>query len=101
MDPQILQKLTEPFVAHYTSLNPETEAALENFVPAKTSFLISGGSIVPSWFLFILNFPLFQRQAHALCCAPCRFFKNNSGQFIHVTDDIDPDSDFSFLVITR
>ena len=101
MDPENLQKLTEPIVAHYTSLNLSTGAALENFFPAKSSFLISGGSIVLSLFLFILNFPLFHRQARALCCAPRRFFKNKSGQFIHVTNDIKPDSDSSFLILTR
>ena len=101
MDPETLQKLTEPIVAHYTFLNPATEAALENFVLAKVSFLISGGSILLSLFLFILNFPLFHRQARALCCAPRRFFKNKSGQFLHVTDDIDSDSDSSFLNIAR
>ena len=101
MDPETLQRLTEPMVAHYTSLNPATAAALDNFVPAKTSFLISGGSIVLSLFLFLLNFPLFHRQARALCCAPRRFFKNKSGQFIHVTNDIKPDSDSSFLILTR
>ena len=101
MDPETLQKLTEPIIAHYTSLNPATEAALDKFVPAKTSFLIAGGSIVLSLFLFILNFPLFHRQARALCCAPRRFFKNKFGQFIHVTNDIKPDSDSSFLILTR
>ena len=101
MDPETLQKLTEPIVAHYTSLNPATEAALENFVPAKTSFLISGGSIVLSLFLFILSFPLFHRQARALCCAPRRFFKNESAHIIHVTNDIKPDSDSSFLISNR
>ena len=101
MDPETLQKLTEPIVAHYTSLNPATEAALDKFVPAKTSFLIAGGSIVLSLFSFINNFPLFHRQARALCCAPSRFFKNKSGQFIHVTNGIEPDSDSSFLILTR
>ena len=101
MDHETLQKLTEPIVAHYTSLNLATEAALDKFVPAKTSFLIAGGSIILSLFLFILNFPLFHRQARALCCAPRRFFKNKSGQFIHVTNDIKPDSDSSFLILTR
>ena len=101
MDPEALQKLTQPIVAHYASLNPATEAALENFVPAKTSFLIAGGSIILCVFLFILNFPLFHRQARALCCAPLRFFKNKSGQFFHVTNDIEPDSDSSFLFLTR
>ena len=101
MDPETLQKLTEPIVAHYTSLNPATEAAFDNFIPAKTSFLIAGGLIILSLFLFILNFPLFHRQARALCCAPRRFFKNKSGQFFHVTNDIQPDSDFSFLILTR
>ena len=100
-DPETLQKLAEPIVAHYTSLNPATAAALDNFVPAKTSFLIAGGSIVFSLFVFLLNFPLFHRQARALCCAPRRFFKNKSGQFIHVTNDIKPDSDSSFLNLTR
>ena len=101
MDSETLQKLTEPIVAHYTSLNPAIEAALDKFVPAKTSFLIEGGSIVLSLFLFILNFPLFHRQARALCCAPRCLFKNKSGQFIHVTNDIEPDSDSSFLFLTR
>ena len=101
LDPETLQKLTEPIVAHYTSLNPATQAALDNFVPAKTSFLIAGGSITLSLFLFLLNFPLLHRQARTLCCAPRRFFKNKSGQFIQVTDDINPDSDSSFLIITR
>ena len=101
MDPETLQKLTEPIVAHYKSLNPATAAALDNSEPAKTSFLIAGGSIVLFLFLFILSFPLFHRQARALCCAPRRFFKNKSGQFVHVTDNKDPDSDSSFLIITR
>ena len=35
MDPETLQKLTEPIFAHYTSLNPATEAALDNFVQRK------------------------------------------------------------------
>ena len=96
-----MQKLTEPIVAHYTSLNLATEAALDIFVPAKTSFLIASGSIVLSLFLFILNFPLFHRQPRALCCAPRRFFKNKSSQFIHVTNDIEPDSGSSFLILTR
>ena len=90
MDPETLQKLTEPIVAHYTSLNPATAAAVDNYVSAKTSFLISGASIVLSFFLFILSFPLFHKQARALCFAPSRFFKNKSGRFNHVTDDIDP-----------
>ena len=101
MDPETLQKLTEPIVAHYTSLNPAREAALDKFVPAKTSFLIAGGSIVLSLFLFILDFPLFHRQARALCCAPRSSFKNKSGEFIHVTNDIEPDSDSSFLKLNR
>ena len=101
MDLQTLQKLTEPLVAHYTSLNPATEAALDNFLPAKMSFLISGGSIVLSLILFLLNFPLFHRPARALCCAPRCFFKNKSGHFIHVTDNIVPDSDSSYRIITR
>ena len=100
-DPETLQKLTETIVAHYTSLNFASEAALENFAPAETSFLISSGSIVRSLFLFIPNFPLFHRQASALCCAPRCFVKNKSGQYIHVTDDIKSDSDSSFLIITR
>ena len=101
MDPETLQKLTEPIVAHYTSLNPATEAAPDNCVPAKTSFLISGASIILSLFLFILNFPLFHRQARAPCCAPRRFFKNKAGQFFHVTNDFEPDSDSSFLILTQ
>ena len=101
MDPETLQKMTEPIVAHYTSLNPATEAALDKFVPAKTSYLIAGGSIVLSLFLFTLNFPLFHRQARALCCAPRRFFKNKSGQFIRVPNGIEPYSDSSFLILTR
>ena len=40
MDPETLQILTEPTVAHYTYLNPATAAAFDNFVPAKISFLI-------------------------------------------------------------
>ena len=65
MDPGILQKLTEPIVAHYTSLNPATEAAPDNFVPAKTSFLISGGSIVLSFFCLYLTFHFFtDRHVH-------------------------------------
>ena len=33
-DPDISQKLTEPIGAHYTSLNPATESAPDNVVPA-------------------------------------------------------------------
>ena len=50
MDPDTLQKLTEPIVAQYTSLNPATAAAFDFFVPAKMSFLISGESTVLSLF---------------------------------------------------
>ena len=98
MDPDSLQKLNEPIVALYTFLNPATAAALNNFVPAKTSFLIFGGSTGLSLFLFILDFPLFHRQARALCCAPRRFFKNKSSQIFHVTDVIDSDTDSSILM---
>ena len=101
MDPENLQKLAEPIVAHHTFLNPARAAALDDFVPSKISFLISGGSIVLYLFLSILNFPVFHRHARAICWAPRRFFKSKSGQFIHVTDDIDPDSDSSVLVTTR
>ena len=101
MDPATLQKLTEPIVAHYTSLKPATATALDNFVLAKTSFLVAGGSIVLSLFLFILNFPFLHRQTRALCCAPRRFFKNKSGQLIHVTNNVKPNSDSSFLILTR
>ena len=101
MDPETSQKLTEPYVAQYTSLNPATAAALDNFVPSKTSFLISSVSFLLSFFLFIFNFPFFHRQTCAFCCAPCRSFKKNSGHNIHVTDDLDPDSDFSFFISTR
>ena len=93
--------MTEPIVAHYTSLNLATKAALGNFVPAKTLFLISGGSIVLSLFLFLLNFPLFHQQSRTLCCAPRQFFKNKSGQLFHVTNDIKSDSNSSFLILTR
>ena len=51
--------------------------------------------------MFILNFRLFHRQARALCCAPRRFFKNKCGQFIHVTNDIKPESDSLFLNLTQ
>ena len=101
MVPETLRKLIEPIVAYYTSLNPATAAALDNFVPAKTSFLIAGGSTVHSLFLFILNFPRFHRQARALCCAPRRFFKTKSGQLIHVMNEIKLDSDSSFYILTR
>ena len=103
MDPENIQKRTESIVADFTSLNTAKAAAIDNFVLAKTSFLTSGGSILLSLLLFIFNFPLFHRQARALCCAPRCFFKNKSGQFIYVMDDIDPDSDSdsSFLLITR
>ena len=101
MDQETLQSLSEPIVAHYTSLNLAIAAAFDNFIPLNTSFLIVGGSIVLSLFLFKLNFPLFYRQPRALCCATRCFFKNKSGQFIHVTDDIDPYSDSLFLITTR
>ena len=80
MDPRNLQKSTEPKIAHYTSLNPATVAPIDNSIPAKTSFLISGGSIL--LFLFLkLSFQLFHRQERALCCAPHRFFKNRIANF--------------------
>ena len=92
--------MTEPIVAHYTSLNPTTAAALDNRVPAKSSFSVSGASTVLCLFLFILYFQFFYRQALALRSARRRFFKNKSGQLIHLMDDIDLDSDSSFLIIT-
>ena len=101
MDPETLKKLTEPIFAHYTSLNPAKSAALDNFVRAKASFWISGGSMILSLFLFVLDFPLFHRQARALCCAPRRFSRNKSGQINHLTDHIEQDSDSSFLILHR
>ena len=79
MDPETLQKLTEPIVAHFTSLNPATAVALDNTFSTKTALLISGGSIVLSLVFLKLNFPLFNRQARALRCAPRCFLKNISG----------------------
>ena len=32
---------------------------------------------------------------------PRRFFNNKSGHFIHVTNDIRPDSDSSFIILTQ
>ena len=65
MDLETLQNLTQPIVAHYTSLNPATAAAFDKFVPAKTSFLISGGSIVLSSFFLYLFFQSFtDRHVH-------------------------------------
>ena len=66
MDSETQQKLTEPIVAHYTFPNPATAAVLDNVVPVKTSFLVSGGSVVLFLFLFIFNFPFFHRQARTL-----------------------------------
>ena len=64
MDPETLQKLSEPIDAHYTSLNPARAAALDNFIPAKT-FLISGGSIVFLSFCLNLIFHFFtDRHVH-------------------------------------
>ena len=101
MDPDTLQKLTESIVAHYTSLNPATAAAFDNFVPAKTLLLKFGGSTVLSIFFFLLNFLLFHRQARALCSAPRHFFKNRSGQFTLITDSTDSASDSWFHLRTR
>ena len=101
MNRETQQKLTKPIVAHHTFLNPATGLELDNFVPAKTSFLLSGDSTELSLLLFILNFSVFHRQARALSCALRRFFRSKSGQFIHVTDNIELDSDFSFLILTR
>ena len=98
MDLETLQKQTEPILAHYTSLNPAAETALDNFVTAKTSFLIQGGKTL--FFFISHNFPLFHRQAREICCATRRSFKNKSSQFIHVTDNTSPDSDSSFLIMT-
>ena len=64
MDPETLQKLTEPIVAHSTSLNPVTAAALDNFVPAKTSFLIAGGSIVLYFCLYSIFHFFTDRHVH-------------------------------------
>ena len=100
IDTETLQELTEPIVAHCISLNLATAAALGNVVPAKISFWISGVSIVLSLFLFIHNFILFHRQAGALCCTPRCFFKNKCGQFVHVTEDVHPNSDSLFPIIT-
>ena len=100
LDSEALHKLTGSIVAHYTYLNYATAAAVDKIVTGKTSILFSGGSIVNSVFLFILNFTLFYRQARALCCSSRRFFKNKSGLFIHVSDNIHPDSDSSLLINT-
>ena len=50
MNPETLQKLTDPIVAHYTSLTDATAAALDNSIWAKLPILISGGYILLSLF---------------------------------------------------
>ena len=52
MNPETLQKLTEPIVAHYTSLTDATAAALDNFIWAKLPILISGRYILLSLFFY-------------------------------------------------
>ena len=99
MDPETLQKLTGLIVAHYTYLNPAIAAALEDFVCAKTSFLPSGGGIVFS--LFILQFPLFPRQACIFCPAPGCNFRDTPGLLVHGRDNIAPNFDSFFRMMTR
>ena len=70
MNPEALQKLTESEVAQHTSLNPATAAAFENFFPANLLFCYPVGLSYFLFFLLLFNFPLFHRQARALCCAP-------------------------------
>ena len=53
------------------------------------------------FFLFSNIFPLFHQTGWALFCAPRRFSRNRSGQFVHAMKDIKPDSDSSFLILTR
>ena len=65
MDRGVLQTLIEPIVANYTSLSPATAAALENFIPGKSSSLISGRSIVQFSFCSFLTFHfLFGKHVH-------------------------------------
>ena len=52
LDPETLQTLTELIFAHYTSLNPATEAALENFFPAK-KFISDLKRINLTFFIFV------------------------------------------------
>ena len=101
MDLETLQKLNEPIVVHYMSLNLATPAALDNFVDLNTSFLILGGSVVLFLFLFVLNITLVRRQARAFYCAPRRFLNNKPRQFYLVTDKVGPNSDSLFLITTR
>ena len=60
--------------------------------------MISGGSLIFSRFLFILNSLLSHKQAGALRCALRHLFKNKSGHIIHVTDDNEQNSDSCFLL---
>ena len=59
VDLETLQKLTEPIVAQYTSLNAATVAAFDNCVAAKTSLFISRGSTLVSILCFYLIFQFF------------------------------------------
>ena len=74
MDPETLQNLTQPIVAQYTSLNPAKAAAFDKFVPAETSFLISGGSIVLSLF-FYTYFSTLSQTATCIFLCPALFLQ--------------------------
>ena len=63
---------------------------LHSWSPADQSYFLC--------LLFLLIFPIFHRQARALCCASRRFFKNMSGQLIHVTEDLKPHSQILFIL---
>ena len=100
MDPGNLQKSTEPKIAHYTSLNPATAAPIDNSIPAKTSFLISGGSILLFLF-FKTQFSTFSQTGTCTLLCPTSFLQEQNRQLLHLPDDKNQDSDFSSFIMTR
>ena len=101
MSSDTLEELTRPIAQYNSSISPATSAALSSYMPLRTAVCFSLVSITLSLLTFCVNFTLFRRQWRRLFAHPHRFFRGNSGRFLHIVDSVpnpaDIDSTFLYL----
>ena len=86
MSQTTLDELSKPIAEYYSSITPATSAALQSYLPTRTTVLLSTLSITMSLLTFSLSFTLFRRQWQRLFRHPQKFFRGTSGRFIHIVE---------------
>ena len=99
MSPEALDQLTKHLADYYSSISPETSAALSAYLPTRTAVCFSLLSITVSLLTFCVSFTLFRRQWRRLFSHPQQFFRGTSGRFLHIVDNSSANAavDSSFL----